>query len=249
MCQLAQLRDHSAAVHCLNPSKYEQARDLLYPQSMNALIVRGRQRILLLSSAFLLTLGVACGSGVATGPQGDGGGSTSGSCSQGGACFPGETCSDNSCCPCSYKCVGGKWEMSECAGCAATGCSATVPQDGASCDLCATPPSCTYDDCSQGGHVEANCKDGVWEVSATACEAAQACGDTASARACADSEVCVSVTNTTGPSSTTTYSCETNPCAPSATRCDCAKSLCAATNAPLCVNADARRVQCDDGRQ
>jgi hypothetical protein len=229
-----------------------------------------RRIVFAFATTSLLGFGAACGSGVATGPPGSGGGLTSsssgttstgsssngssgtggsGPCVEGGACVTGDSCTDGSCCPCAFECVSGNWQITACAGCAAPTCQDTIPSDGAACNVCATPALCEYESCGDGGRIEAACSGGSWSLSTIACEVAPPCGSDSNASPCADGELCVAVTTNAGPSSTTSYSCQDNPCDPFPTDCSCAQSLCTAAAAPLCVSADARRLNCDDGNQ
>jgi len=227
---------------------------------------RRRYRRVLLPALFLFAASMGCsssdsesgaggssntGGGSNTGTStGTGGGTAGDICGDlDGSCFPGDTCHEAGCCPCSYACVSGSWEIEACPGCAAPICQSDVAEDGASCDECSTASVCEYEDCGGAGHLEATCSGGTWQVSATACDAAPPCGEDATASPCADDEVCVAATTNAGPTSATGYSCEANPCAPFVTSCECAVSLCEATGAQLCVGADARTVFCDDGNQ
>jgi hypothetical protein len=86
----------------------------------------------------------------------------------------------------------------------------------------------------------------IWNVAATACEAAPPCGGEPSSPACPDGQLCVISETVVGPMSEFSYRCADNPCTPQTTSCACATSLCEGL---FCVDANPRVLSCTNGAQ
>jgi hypothetical protein len=109
----------------------------------------------------------AGGSGAFSGGAGAGMGGTGGTteCVLGGLCSEGSTCTQAVCCPCTLKCSNGAWAQDECVVCGQIGCPDTPPNNGDACDLCAVPPSCSWDERPVDGPLyTAECVNDRWEV-------------------------------------------------------------------------------------
>ena len=225
------------------------------------------------ATALLLASLLGCGNDFVAGAGGNGGsssgnggsssssgngGSSSGSggggatpCVDQGECHQeGATCGDGACCPCTYKCQDGVWQMEGCAGCAEPLCPFEIPIDGNPCDRCG-PAECAYEQCDGLGQVTASC-DGdsdkpTWSLKVASCPAAPPCGAEPSAPPCQPGKLCVLTEITSSGNTAIAYHCADNPCAPAVTTCDCAQSVCAELDAPTCLEASPVELECQGG--
>jgi hypothetical protein len=178
--------------------------------------------------------GGTAGGGGTTGGTGAGGGT--GGCVQGGACTQnGQFCtSTDECCPCSYRCEQGNWQIAACPGCVAPTCPEIAPRDGDPCDKCAHPVGevCSY--CPKHP-VRATCNGTTWLVTVDECSPTLPCG--AGGSACEDGSICVFPF---APGDQP--HCAPNPCKPGhLIICSCVNPLCAPFT---CINAKPAWVDC-----
>jgi hypothetical protein len=132
---------------------------------------------------------------------------------------PGETCSyGDSCCPPVYGCIDGMWSPFDVACAAPAACPLDPPPAGSACgDQCLQWSPCGYP-CNQATSVLAECANGAWQATSSACSDVVMCGDAT----CAPGEICLATAGGPGIS----YACTTNPCPPGPLSCECAGSLC-----------------------
>lgn len=165
---------------------------------------------------------------------GSGGSAGSAACSQGQPCSPeGASCSEPGCCPCSYTCRNGSWDISVCPACLAPGCPDQAPADGEACDECLHPVDdpCEYSS-SDGSQLSAVCDGTTWSVTTTGTQCLVG-------NDCPTGQVCFYGGGLTPyPGGT----CQLDPCAGQALSCDCAATLC--FGGP-CVSAANREVHCE----
>ena len=109
----------------------------------------------------------AGGSGGVAGNGGTGG--TPG-CMVGSPCSGDETCVEPGCCPCLLQCSSGMWQYRACPVCTPI-CPDATPANGDPCP-CGSPASgCDYGGCPDAPEAHAECIDGTWAVTVSACDA------------------------------------------------------------------------------
>jgi hypothetical protein len=195
-----------------------------------------------LALLFALSFHAGCdgtGGGTSGGSGGSGGGSgggtsggTAGSGGQSAGCpaeqptegtpcdlGPMETCPyGDTCCPLVWGCSGGVWQQYDVSCLAPTDCPADPPAQGTACgDECAQWQPCGYA-CDGMNAPFAECINGAWEVTSSACSDTVPCGDVT----CAPGEICVESAGGDGIS----YACQPNPCDAQPLSCQCAEPLC-----------------------